>query len=135
MQNFLGDMRTRIINGHRARLGAVFLHPSTPKIYIKILEILREEGYILGFQHEVNIYNSNKSQLKVILKYDHSGTPIIRSFFQISKPSRPVYLTLNSFWKPKSTFGLFIISTSAGFMIDREARKRNLGGEVLCGIY
>jgi len=94
MQNFLGDIRTRIINGHRARLGAVFLHPSTPKMYIKLLEILRDEGYIVGFEEKTNY--CNKVQIKVILKYDYSGTSIIKSFFQISKPSRRVYLTLNA---------------------------------------
>lgn len=133
MQNFLGDIRTRIINGHRARLGAVFLHPSTPKMYIKLLEILRDEGYIVGFEEKTNY--CSKVQIKVILKYDYNGISIIKSFFQISKPSRRVYLTLNALWKPKSTFGLFIISTSAGLMVDREARKKNLGGEVLCAIY
>lgn len=133
MQNFLGDMITRIRNGHRARLGAILLHPSTPKLCVRLLEILRDEGYILGFQYIVN--ENNKPQIKVLLKYDATGSSVIQSFFQISKPSRRVYISLNSLWKPKSSFGLFVISTPMGLMVDREARIRNLGGEVLCGIY
>lgn len=133
MQNFLGDMITRIRNGHRARLGAILLHPSTPKLCVRLLEILRNEGYILGFQYIVN--SNNTSQIKVLLKYDATGSSVIQSFFQISKPSRRVYVSLNSLWKPKSSFGLFVISTPIGLMVDREARIRNLGGEVLCGIY
>ena len=50
MQNLLGDLISRIQNGQQARLGAIILHPATPKSLICILEILRDEGYILGFQ-------------------------------------------------------------------------------------
>jgi len=133
MQNLLGDMITRIRNGHRARLGAILLHHSTPKLCVRLLEILRNEGYILGFQFIVN--SKNKTQIKVLLKYDATGSSVINSFFQVSKPSRRVYVSLNSLWKPKNSFGLFVISTPMGLMVDREARIRNLGGEVLCGIY
>jgi ribosomal protein S8 len=94
MQNFLGDMTTRIRNGHRARLGAVLLHPATPKLYMRLLEILREEGYIVGVQYVTNSYD--KLQIKVILKYDALGTSVIKSFFQISKPSRRIHVALNS---------------------------------------
>ena len=94
MQNFLGDMITRIRNGHRARLGAILLHPSIPKLCVRLLEILRDEGYILGFQYIVN--GNNKLQIKVLLKYDATGSSVIQSFFQISKPSRRVYVSLNS---------------------------------------
>ena len=134
MQDFLGDMLTRIRNGHRARLGAILLHPFTPKFCERLLEILREEGYIVGFQH---IYNSKykKNQIKILLKYDATGTSVIRSIFQVSKPSRRIYISLNSLWKPKSSFGVFIISTPMGLMVDREARIKNLGGEILFGIY
>ena len=134
MHNFVGDMIIRIQNGHRARLGAIFLHPLTPNLCVRILELLREEGYILGFQY-VRGTKSLRPQIKVFLKYDATGVSVISSFFQVSKPSRRVYVNLTSLWKPKSTFGVFILSTPLGLMIDREARARNLGGEILCGIY
>jgi ribosomal protein S8 len=50
MKDFVGDMLTRITNGHQARLGAILLHPSTPKLCIEILDLLCKEGYIRGFQ-------------------------------------------------------------------------------------
>ena len=95
MQDFLGDMLTRIRNGHRARLGAVLLHPFTPKLCVRILELLREEGYIIGFQY---IFSDKfqKSQIQVLLKYDATGSSVIQSIFQVSKPSRRIYVTLNS---------------------------------------
>lgn len=134
MQNFIGDMITRIRNGHRARLGAVLLHHSTPKLCIRILEILEKEGYILGFQYQYQL-KTKKPQIKVLLKYDSTGVSVIKSIFQVSKPGRRVYISLDSLWKPKNSFGLFIVSTQEGLFIDRDARLKNLGGEVLCAIY
>ena len=132
MQNFLGDMLTRIRNGQRARLGAIYLHPFTPKLCVQVLVLLRIEGYISGFQY---ICLNNKIFIKVLLKYNNVGEEVIKSIFQISKPGRRIYLGLNSLWKPKNSFGIFIISTSKGLMVDREARLNNLGGEILCGLY
>lgn len=95
MQDFLSDMLTRIRNGHRARLGAVLLHPFTPQLCVRILELLRDEGYIIGFQY---IFSDKfqKSQIQVLLKYDATGSSVIQSIFQVSKPSRRIYVTLNS---------------------------------------
>jgi len=93
MQNFLGDMLTRIRNGQRARLGAIYLHPYTPKFCVKILTLLRNEGYISGFQY---ISTNNQISIKVLLKYNALGEEVIKSIFQISKPGRRIYLGLNS---------------------------------------
>jgi small subunit ribosomal protein S8 len=95
MQNYLGDMITRIRNGHRARLGAVLLHHSTSKLCVRVLEILQKEGYILGLQYQSETKMGNP-QIKVLLKYDATGTSVIRSIFQVSKPSRRVYVCLDS---------------------------------------
>lgn len=93
MQNFLGDMITRIRNGQRARLGAIYLHYFTPKLCLKILKILKDEGYILGFQY---ISLNNQLQIKVLLKYNANGVGTIKSIFQISKPGMPLYFSLVS---------------------------------------
>jgi small subunit ribosomal protein S8 len=134
MQDFLGDMFTRIRNGHRARLGAVILHPSTPQLCLRVLNILTEEGYIRGF---CKVLENKKTQSSfcVFLKYDTNGVPVIQSIFRVSKPTRRIYISLKSLWKPKNTTGIFILSTVEGLMVDREARQRNLGGEVICGLY
>lgn len=134
MHNLLGDLITRISNGQQARLGAIVLHSATPKSCILILEILRNEGYIIGF-HEWYDPQLKRTFLKVQLKYDSMGQPIIRKIFQISKPTRRIYISTVILWKPKATAGLFILSTPKGLLIDRDARLLNVGGELLLGIY
>ena len=134
MQDLLGDMITRIRNGHRAQLGAVLLHPETSYFCVRILRLLSKEGYIRGFQYEANTKNK-KAQIKVLLKYDSSGVPAIQTIFKISKSGRKVYSGLNALWKPKNTFGSFVISTPIGLMFEREARYKNVGGEILFGLY
>ena len=134
MHNLLGDLITRIYNGQQARLGAILLHTATPKSCILILEILRNEGYIIGFQEWYD-YKLKRMYLKVLLKYDHMGLPVIKKIFQISKPTRRVYLSTLVIWKPKATAGLFILSTPKGLLTDKDARLLNVGGELLLGIY
>jgi small subunit ribosomal protein S8 len=134
MVDFLSDMLTRIRNGHRARLDAVTLHPYSPKKCISVLEILRDEGFIRGFKEWYDS-ESNVKYIKVLLKYNGVGAPVIRGIFVVSRPGRRVYLSTKALWKPKNTAGIFLISTPAGIKTDRDARLFNLGGEILCGIY
>ena len=134
MQDFIGDMITRIRNGHRARLGAVVLHPATPFFCLHILNILYNEGYIRGY-YETTINQGTSRVFCVLLKYNSTGVPAITSIFRVSKISRRVYLSLKALWKPKNTECIFIISTTQGLLVDREARLKNLGGEIICGVY
>ena len=91
MQNLLGDLIARIQNGQQARLGAIVLHPATPKNLYCILEILRDEGYILGYQEWYD-QRTNRTYLKLFLKYSAIGVPSIKKIFQISKPTKRVYI-------------------------------------------
>lgn len=134
MHNLLGDLITRIYNGQQARLGAILLHSATPKYCMAILEILREEGYILGFQEWYDP-KLNRTFLKILLKYNAMGVPAIKKIFQISKPTRRIYISTIILWKPKATAGFFILSTPKGLLIDRDARLLNVGGELLLGVY
>lgn len=134
MQNLLGDLIVRIQNGQQARLGAILLHPATPKRLFIILEILRDEGYILDFQEWYD-QRTKHTFIKLFLKYNAMGVPSIRKIFQISKPTKRIYISTKALWKPKSTGGLFILSTPKGFLVDRDARLFNVGGELLLGIY
>jgi len=134
MQNLLGDLITRIYNGQQARLGAIILHPATPKSCILVLDLLRDEGYILGY----NLWYDPKLKrtfLKVLLKYSAYGAPAIKKIFQISKPTRRIYISTVILWKPKASAGLYILSTPKGLLTDRDARLLNVGGELLLGIY
>jgi len=134
MKDFLSDMLTRIRNGQRAGLNAVYLHSHMPRICKDVLEILYEEGYIRGFSENC-VDKKNERKIKVYLKYKNGGAPVIEGLFRVSTPGRRVYLSTKVLWKPKSTSGIFIFSTPQGVMTDHEARLLNLGGEVLCGIY
>jgi small subunit ribosomal protein S8 len=60
---------------------------------------------------------------------------VIRNIFRVSKPGRRVFLSTKALWKPKTTTGIFILSTPKGLYTDRDARFFNLGGEILCGVY
>ena len=95
MQDFLGDMCTRIKNGHRARLGVVVLHTATSKLCLNVLALLMKEGYIRSFSESIGKINKN-STICVHLKYDGNGIPALQSIFRVSKPSRRVYLSLKS---------------------------------------
>ena len=122
----IGDMFTRIRNGQLRSLSFVKIPAS--KFRLKILEVLKAEGYIK------NILEKNKRNLKVDLKY-YEGTPVIKEIKRVSKPGRRVYSRASSIPKIQNGLGLSILSTSKGVMSDIDARKNNLGGEIICRIF
>lgn len=134
MNDFLSDMLIRIKNGQRAGLDAVVLHPAMPRYCAEVLEVLYKEGYLSGFK-EYYDSKTNMKRIKVYLKYNANGAPAIQNVFRVSTPGRRTYLSTKVLWKPKTTSGVFLLSTPKGVMVDRDARLLNLGGELLCGIY
>ena len=126
----IGDMFTRIRNGQMRSITTVDVPAS--KFRLKILEILKSEGYINNFFIDNN--ENNKKILKVDLKY-YEGTPVIKEIKRVSKPGRRVYSSANSIPKIQNGLGLAIISTSRGIMSDSEARKNNIGGEIICRVF
>ena len=99
------------------------------KFRSKILEILRTEGYINNFYLESS--ENNKKIIKVNLKY-YEGSPVIKEIKRISKPGRRVYSRATSIPKIQNGLGMAILSTSQGVMSDIDARKNNIGGEIIC---
>ena len=77
---------------------------------------------------------TKREQIKITLKYDQNQQSVIRTLKRISKPGRRVYLDKDGLRKAQKKIGLVIISTSQGLMTDWEARKRKIGGEVICEI-
>ena len=126
----IGDMFTRIRNGQMRSLNSISIPAS--KFRSKILEILKTEGYINSFFLESN--DNNKKVIKVNLKY-YEGTPVIKEIKRISKPGRRVYSRATSIPKIQNGLGMAIISTSQGVMSDIEARKNNVGGEIICKVF
>ena len=126
----IGDMFTRIRNGQLRSLPKVEMPSSNFRL--KILEILKSEGFITSFHIEKK--DNNKVSLTVGLKY-YEGTPVIREIKRVSKPGRRVYSRATSIPRIQNGLGLAIISTNKGIMSDIEARKKNVGGEIICRVF
>jgi small subunit ribosomal protein S8 len=126
----LGDMLTRIRNAQMRQRPKV----STPasKLRERVLEVLREEGYIRGFARVD--YNDGKSEIEIELKY-FDGQPVIRQIKRISSPGRRVYSSVKDIPTIANGLGVAILSTPKGVMSDSQARRENVGGEVLCSIF
>ena len=126
----IGDMFTRIRNGQMRLLNTIDVPASNFRL--KILEVLKSEGYILNYFIEKK--DNNKKNLKVDLKY-YEGSPVIKEIKRVSKPGRRVYSRANSIPKIQNGLGLAILSTPKGVMSDNEARKNNIGGEIICKVF
>ena len=126
----IGDLFTRIRNGQLRQLNKIDVPYSNFRL--KILEILKSEGYINNFFIDKN--TKDQKILKVELKY-YEGSPVIKEIKRISKPGRRVYSSATSIPRIQNGLGLAIISTSKGVMSDTEARKNNIGGEIICRIF
>ncbi len=126
----IADMLTRIRNANTA------LHPETAmpssKLKEQVARILSEEGFIDGYKVEDARVGK---ELTVRLRYDHERQPILTGIKRISKPGLRVYSSATDVPRVRGGIGISIVSTSDGVMTDREARKRNVGGEVLCEVW
>jgi small subunit ribosomal protein S8 len=136
MTDPIADMLTRIRNALAVNKPEVILPFS--KIKFEIGKILESHGYIEKNELITPELSKNEGQfdaLKIILKYSDNKEPAIRSLVRISKPGQRVYAAKENLPKVLGGMGIAIISTSQGLMTDKEARKRKLGGEILCEIY
>jgi len=130
MTDPIADMLTRIRNGLRNRAKQVRMPKS--KIKLGIAKVLRDEGYIYGFaEHEKAV----QGEISIDLKYGPDDEDVIVKIQRISRPGRRVYRGLEELTPVLNGLGIAVLSTSKGILSDREARKANLGGEVLCEIW
>ena len=126
----IGDMITRIRNAQMRLLNNVRI-PSS-KFRAKILDVLKEEGYISDYKFLSDA--KNKGSLIINLKYNN-GLPVIKEIRRISKPGRRIYTKADSIPKIQNGLGIAIMSTPKGVMTDNEARKQNIGGEIICKVF
>jgi|TARA_B110000046_G_C12837668_1_gene332189 small subunit ribosomal protein S8 len=126
----IGDMFTRIRNGQMRLLNTIDVPASNFRL--QILEVLKSEGYITNYFIEKK--DNNKKNLKVGLKY-YEGTPVIKEIKRVSKPGRRVYSRATSIPRIQNGLGLSILSTPKGVMTDSDARKNNIGGEIICKVF
>ena len=126
----ISDMLTRIRNAGMARQTETSM-PST-KMLVAIATVLQAEGYIAGYEiQEGTPYNT----LVLRLKYTPDKRPAIREIKRVSKPGLRIYRGRDQLPRVKNGLGIAIVTTSQGVMTGYEARRRGVGGEVLCTVY
>jgi len=130
MTDPIADLLTRIRNALIARHDRVDVPAS--KIKVAIVRILKDEGFIKNFKVSKD---SKQGMIRVFLKYSDRNTPVINGLERISKPGRRVYQKSTDILPVLSGLGVAIVSTSAGVMTDKEARRQNIGGEMICQIW
>ena len=130
MTDPIADMLTRIRNANNAKHATV----TVPSSNIKkaIAGILLEEGYIKNFKY---IEDDKQGMLEIELKYGEDESKVISGIKRISKPGLRIYVSKEDVPKVLNGLGIAIISTSKGIMTDKEARKNNVGGEVVCYVW
>jgi len=126
----ISDMLTQIRNALAVKKPLISVPFSNFKY--EIAELLVNNGYLKSISRAGR---GIKKFLKIELKYDDSGDAAIREIRKVSKPSQRIYLTKDKIKPIKSGLGHLIISTPKGLMIDSEAKKKGLGGEVICEIF
>ena len=126
----ISDMITRIRNAQLRTLNTVSIPNS--KFRAKILDVLKEEGYISDYKPSSK--EKNNKFLLVDLKYNN-GIPVIREISRVSKPGRRIYTKAESIPKIQNGLGIAIVSTSKGIMTDNDARNKKIGGEIICKVF
>ena len=126
----IADMLTRIRNALRARHPQVEVPASGLKR--EIARILAEEGYIKGYTF---LEDGRQGILRLYLKYDDEGNPVLQGLRRVSRPGRRMYAGRHEVPRTMGGIGTTIVSTSKGVLTDRECRKLGVGGEILCMVW
>ena len=122
----IADLLTRIRNANSAKHDTVDVPASNMKK--AITQILLDEGYIKGF---TVVEDGKQGIIRISLKYGQGKSPVITGLRRVSKPGLRIYTSCEEMPRVMKGLGIAILSTSKGVMTDREARKQNVGGEVL----
>lgn len=129
MTDPISDMLTRLRNATMVRATTVEMPMS--KMKYAIAKLLEREGFVAGVE---TASQGARPVLKVTLKYDEAGQPRMTHIKRVSKPGLRVYQKNTELQRVRSGYGFSIVSTPNGLMTNREARKRRLGGEVICEV-
>ena len=130
MTDPIADMLTRIRNANMVKHETVDVPASNMKK--ELARILLEEGFIRGYDV---IEDGKQGIIRIQLKYGQTGERVISGLKRISKPGMRVYAAKNEVPRVLNGLGISIISTSKGVITDRQARKENVGGEVICYVW
>lgn len=130
MTDPLADMLTRIRNAGKTKLEKVDIPSSRMKL--EIAKILKDEGYIKNYKL---VKDRRQGVIRVYLKYTDEETPIIQGLKRISKPGCRVYVGADAIPKVVGGLGIAILSTPRGIQTGKQAKKDNVGGEILCHVW
>jgi small subunit ribosomal protein S8 len=130
MNSLVADTLSRIRNAQMVGKQVVSVRLS--KMVLSILEVLKDEGYILGYSRSES--KDEPYMVRVMLKY-HNSLPVIKSLKMLSKPGCRVYSKIDSMRAAFNGLGVVVVSTSKGVMSDIKARELGLGGELICEVY
>jgi small subunit ribosomal protein S8 len=126
----IGDMLTRIRNASRARHEKVLVPAS--RLKARIAEVLKDEGFIKDF---VLHQDGRQGAITILLKYSGDREPAISEIKRVSRPGLRRYVATDSIPRVLNGMGIAILSTSKGVMVDHEARKQKVGGELICTVW
>ncbi len=130
MTDPIGDMLTRIRNASSARHETCLVPKS--RLKVRIAEVLKEEGFIKDFVvHQDGVQGA----ITILLKYSGDREPAISDIKRVSKPGLRRYVANDSIPRVLNGMGIAILSTSKGVLVDREARKQKVGGELICTVW
>jgi small subunit ribosomal protein S8 len=130
MTDPIADMLTRIRNASKAKKKWVDIPAS--KLKKEVARILAEEHFIDRFKY---LEDEKQGDLRLYLKYDNDEAPIIKGIHRVSKPGLRRYSRADELPRVLNGLGIAIVTTSSGVMTDRDARKKGVGGEVICYIW
>jgi len=126
----IGDMLTRLRNASSARHEKVVIPAS--RLKLRIAEVLKAEGYIADFvRHD----DGGQGAITILLKYTSDREPAFSEIKRVSKPGLRRYVANTEIPRVLNGLGIAILSTSMGVMVDREARKQKVGGELICTVW
>ncbi len=125
----IADMLTRIRNAQGA--GREIVEIPCSKMKTEIVRIMKREGFIRDF----SIEGGDKKLIRLYLKYNEENEPAIKGLKRESRPGLRSYTSNKEMPKVLGGLGVMVLSTSKGILTDRDARKQNVGGEVLCSIW
>ena len=129
MTDPIADMLTRIRNAQAVRKSSVLVPYA--KLKMNLANILVKEGYVSAVE---KIGSDAKPQIKIALKYINKES-VLKNLKRVSKPGRRIYMKKKSLPYVLNNLGIAVISTSQGLMTNKDARQKNLGGEIICEIY
>jgi small subunit ribosomal protein S8 len=132
MTDPIADMLTRIRNASRARHQKVTVPWS--RVKESITKVLIEEGY-LKEQKKVKASQGWGEDLVIQLKFDRENRPIIAGMKRVSSPGRRVYVGVNEVIPVRKGLGINVLSTPKGILVDREAQRAKVGGELICSVW